>query len=225
MASALRRRAVLVRLVANARKPSRRRSAQTPTGRRMARAVHRHRSVRCLGGGPRRRLRRRLNASASMPLIYGPRAEPYVDGANGRRKRRGNASARQRPRLRPRCLPGEGRSGVLAGRHESGRQQAPRRLPQSRQSTPARRSRQTAARSTTLRCPSLATSGWRGRGTRGTCFRSLACASSVSDWPPVTRSDGRGLHGRAAGTPASMSLRRGESLSLRCLTRTSQEKE
>ena len=36
--------------------------SQTATGRRMARAVHRHRSVRNLGGGPCRRLRRRLNA-------------------------------------------------------------------------------------------------------------------------------------------------------------------
>jgi AraC-like DNA-binding protein len=41
-------------------------------GRRMARAVYRHRSVRELGGGPRRRLRRRLNAWASMPLTPGP---------------------------------------------------------------------------------------------------------------------------------------------------------
>ncbi|MGZ5252748.1 MAG: sigma factor-like helix-turn-helix DNA-binding protein [Caldimonas sp.] len=49
-----------------------RRSAHTSTGRRMARAVHRDRSVRSLGSGPRRRLRRRLNAWDSMPLIYGP---------------------------------------------------------------------------------------------------------------------------------------------------------
>ena len=39
---------------------------------RMARTVHRHRSVRQLGGGPRRRLRRRLNARATMPLLHGP---------------------------------------------------------------------------------------------------------------------------------------------------------
>jgi hypothetical protein len=36
----------------------------------MARAVHCHRSVRELGSGPRRRLQRRLNARASMPLTY-----------------------------------------------------------------------------------------------------------------------------------------------------------
>ena len=70
VASALRRCAVLVRLVAHARTPARRRSAQTTTGRRMARTVHRHRSVRQLGGGPRRRLRRRLNARATVPLLH-----------------------------------------------------------------------------------------------------------------------------------------------------------
>ena len=68
MASALRRCAVLLRLVAHARTPARRRSAQTTTGRRMARAVHCHRSVRELGGGRRRRLRRRLNAWASIAV-------------------------------------------------------------------------------------------------------------------------------------------------------------
>jgi hypothetical protein len=36
----------------------------------MARAVHRHRSVRELGGGRRRRLRRRLSVRVSMPLTY-----------------------------------------------------------------------------------------------------------------------------------------------------------
>ena len=45
-------------------------SAQTTTSRRMARAVHRHRSVRELGGGRRGRLRRRLSVRASMPLTY-----------------------------------------------------------------------------------------------------------------------------------------------------------
>ena len=43
--------AFLLRLVAHPRTPARRRSAQTTTGRRMARAVHRDRSVRELGGG------------------------------------------------------------------------------------------------------------------------------------------------------------------------------
>ncbi len=38
----------------------------------MARAVHRHRSVRELGGGRRRRIRRRLNGWASMPPTYEP---------------------------------------------------------------------------------------------------------------------------------------------------------
>ena len=45
-------------------------ATQTSTGRRMARTVHRHRSVRQLGGGPRRRLRRRLNARAIVPLLH-----------------------------------------------------------------------------------------------------------------------------------------------------------
>ena len=71
MASALRRCAVLVRLVAHdARTPARRRGAQTTTSRRMARAVHCDRSVRELGGGGRGRLRRRLSVRASMPLTY-----------------------------------------------------------------------------------------------------------------------------------------------------------
>ena len=50
------------------RAPARRRSAQTTTGRGMARAVHCDRSVRELGGGRRRRLRRRLNAWASIAV-------------------------------------------------------------------------------------------------------------------------------------------------------------
>src|SRR5450755_860508 len=72
VASAPRRCAVLLRLVPHPRTPARRRSPQTTTGRRMACAVHCHRSVRGLGGGPRRRLRRCPNAWASVPLIYGP---------------------------------------------------------------------------------------------------------------------------------------------------------
>jgi AraC-like DNA-binding protein len=64
--------ALSLRLVAHARTPARRRSAQTTTGRRMAGAVHCDRSVRGMGCGRRRRLRRRLNARASMPLRYGP---------------------------------------------------------------------------------------------------------------------------------------------------------
>ena len=69
MASALRRCAVVLRLVAHPRTPARRRGAQTTTSRRMARAVHCHRSVRELGGGRRGRLRR-LSVRASMPLTY-----------------------------------------------------------------------------------------------------------------------------------------------------------
>jgi AraC-like DNA-binding protein len=57
-------------LVAHPRTPARRRGAQTTTSRRMARAVHGHRSVRELGGGRRGRLRRRLSVRASMPLTY-----------------------------------------------------------------------------------------------------------------------------------------------------------
>ena len=50
------------------------RSAQTPTDRRMARAVHCDRSVRELGGGRRRRLRRRLNVWASIAVDTPTRA-------------------------------------------------------------------------------------------------------------------------------------------------------
>ena len=70
MASALRRCAVVLQLVAHPRTPARRPSAQTTTGRRMARVVHCHRSVRELGGGRRGRLRRRVSVRASMPLTY-----------------------------------------------------------------------------------------------------------------------------------------------------------
>ena len=70
MASALRRCAVILRLVAHPRTPARRRGAQTTTSRKLARAVHCDRSVRELGGGRRGRLRRRLSARASMPLTY-----------------------------------------------------------------------------------------------------------------------------------------------------------
>jgi hypothetical protein len=86
VASAVRRRAVLVRLVADARTPARRRRAQTATGTRMAGAVHRHRSVRRLGGGPRRRLRRRLNARGlnAVEMRTGGCAWPSVDGGGGR---------------------------------------------------------------------------------------------------------------------------------------------
>ena len=62
--------APLLRLVAHPRTPARRRSAQTTTSRRMARAVHCHRSVRGLGGGRRGRFRRGLSVRASMPLTY-----------------------------------------------------------------------------------------------------------------------------------------------------------
>ena len=48
--------------------PARRRSAQTATGRRMAGAVHCDRSVRELGGGRRRRPRRRVTACASTAV-------------------------------------------------------------------------------------------------------------------------------------------------------------
>ena len=64
----VRQPAVVLRLVKHPRTPARRRSAQTTTGRRMARTVHCDRSVRQLGGRPRRRLRRRLNAWASIAV-------------------------------------------------------------------------------------------------------------------------------------------------------------
>ena len=91
MASALRRCAVLLRLVTHARTPARWRSAQTTTGRRMARGVHCHRSLRKLGSGRRQHLRRRLNAWASMPLTYGPtdlrlRLDSFGRDTDGRRK-------------------------------------------------------------------------------------------------------------------------------------------
>ena len=107
MASALRRCAVLVRLVAHARTPAWRRSAQTTTSRRMARTVHCHRSVRGLGGGPRRRLRRRLNASASIPLIHGPLGCAWSSvnrGAEDRRRRYGHSSLQQQQRGRRRWV-------------------------------------------------------------------------------------------------------------------------
>ena len=66
VASALRCCAVVVRLVTHARTPARRRSAQTTTSRRMASAVHCDRSVRGMGGGRRRRIRRRLNALSTL---------------------------------------------------------------------------------------------------------------------------------------------------------------
>ena len=90
MASALRRCAVVLRLVAHPRTPARRRGAQTTTSRRMARAVHCHRSVRELGGGRRGRLRRRLNAWASNAVDKRTCScvWPSVNGsAEGRRER------------------------------------------------------------------------------------------------------------------------------------------
>jgi hypothetical protein len=74
LASALRRCAVLLRLVAHARTPARRRSGQTTTSRRMARAIHCDRSVRELGGGNRRRLRRHLSEWASIAVDIRTRA-------------------------------------------------------------------------------------------------------------------------------------------------------
>jgi len=88
MASALRRCAVLLRLVAHPRTPARRRSAQTSTSRRMARAVHRHRSVRELGGGARRRLRRRLNVSAVSTADHAHARTRLVVRERERRRRR-----------------------------------------------------------------------------------------------------------------------------------------
>ena len=92
MASALRRCAVLLRLVPHARTPARRRSAQTTTGRRMARTVHCHRSVRELGGGSRRRVRRCLNAWASNAVDIRTRACAWPS-LNGAPKVAANASA------------------------------------------------------------------------------------------------------------------------------------
>ena len=71
LACPLRQPAVVLRLVGHPRTPAWRRSAQATTGRRLARTVHCDRSVRELGRGRRRRLRRRLNAWASMPLTDG----------------------------------------------------------------------------------------------------------------------------------------------------------
>ena len=75
---------------------ARRRRPQTTTCRRMARAVHCHRSVRGLGGGRRRRLRRRLNAWAAMPLTYGP-APPVNGGPTVAAKRYGHPSTAATP--------------------------------------------------------------------------------------------------------------------------------
>ena len=87
MASALRRCAVLLRLVAHARTPARRRSAQTTTRRRMARTVHCHRSVR----EPGRQLAPTPSAvpettGPSMPLIHGPSLCAWPLCERGRRR-------------------------------------------------------------------------------------------------------------------------------------------
>ena len=81
------------------------------TRRRMARAVHRHRSVRQLGGGPRGRLRRRLNARATMPLLHGPSLCAWSSanaGADGRRTRHGHSSLQQQRGRRRSVTAGQG---------------------------------------------------------------------------------------------------------------------
>jgi hypothetical protein len=89
----------------------------------MASAVHGHRSVRGLGGGPRRRLRRCPNAWASMPLIHGPSlslGHLSTGRRRSRRKRYGHSSVQQQQRgRRRRWLLGQGSEGDV-------RLQAPR---------------------------------------------------------------------------------------------------
>ena len=128
MASALRRCAVVLRLVAHPRTPARRRGAQTTTSRRMARAVHRHRSVRELGGGRRGRLRRRLSVRASMPLTY----------------ERGRLTACERERLRsPRrfchCVRRGGATPRARGRLSAAVRRTEAQIPGRRRSRPRRR--------------------------------------------------------------------------------------
>jgi hypothetical protein len=125
--------------------PARRRSAQTTKGRRMARTVDRHRSLRQLGGGPRRRLRRRLNARATCRCYMDPRScagSSVNAGADGRHTRHGRSSLKQQPGRRRRWLlrQGERQRRALASRRGSGRRQAHRRLSQPRQSGSAARS-------------------------------------------------------------------------------------
>ena len=125
MASALRRCAVLLRLVAHARTPARRRSAQTTTRRRMARTVHRHRSVRQLVGGPRRRLRRCLKRPGHSAVVIRTPALRKVICEHGRRRSpdtpRPFVSQQQRGRRRSVTAgPVQRQRGVLAGRRGSG---------------------------------------------------------------------------------------------------------
>ncbi len=98
------------------------------------------RSVRSLGGGPRRRLRRRMNARATMPLLHGTSLCAWSSvnaGANGAAQAMPFVSvAAARPPARRDCWARERQRRALASRRGSGRRQAPRRRSQPRQSRP-----------------------------------------------------------------------------------------
>ncbi len=152
------------------------------------RTVHRHRCVRELGGGPRRRLRRRLNAGASVAVEIRTRACAWPS-VNGAPTLTANASQATPARAQVSTPPRERQAAALAGHRGSGRWQAPPRLPQPRQSRPARGSRQRAAPPTTLRCPSLAIC--ETTSTTGTppCFALATGVSGLHSWgadaPPL----------------------------------------
>ena len=99
LACPVRQPADVLRLVAHPRTPTRRRSAQRTTDRRMARAVHCDRSVRELGAGRRRRLRPRLNAWASIAVDVRTRLRLTVREKDA--EVTGNASARSTAPARP----------------------------------------------------------------------------------------------------------------------------
>ena len=73
-------------------------------------------------------------------------------------------------------------AGAVCLQVAADRAAAPRRLPQPRHSRPARRSHQAAARSTTLRCPSLATCRSIGLVGRVTRFHDVARLSARAEW-------------------------------------------
>ena len=97
---------LLLRLVAHARASARRRSAHATTGRRVARAIHCHRSVR----GPGRRPSPTPSASpetfvdALASMSFDMRMRPCESGD---RRSRQNASAIRQERADPRMGPGD----------------------------------------------------------------------------------------------------------------------
>ena len=181
-------------------------ATQTSTGRRMARTVHRHRSVRQLGGGPRRRLRRRLNARAIVPLLH-PRLRLVICERGRRRSPHTprpcvSAAATRASALGDCWAKGKRQRGVLAGRRGSGRRQAPRRLSQARQ----RRAADGAGRPSAPTCAPLATSASLAisaeRPAISECRSATLAGAGLVSVPARERNQGSGLSGRGGGRPA-----------------------